>query len=136
MEGLLNTNSDEVLSACLNAARVSVDSHEDSRSAKLTYAALTQFGSFSGDKPAPTLDTKLKERVVKTGAYYFGPMFVLDKGTGIPTSKILKELQLKGFYTEPLKFMNNAQLNLFFITVKCRGLVTDRHFMGYVKYGV
>lgn len=135
MQGLLNTNSDSALKACLQDTLAEVGK-SGSSPAKLTYAALAQFERTSEEKGAPEQTTPLKEAVVRTGAYYFGPMFVLDKGTGIPSNKIIDELDSKGFYTKSLQHLNNAQLNLFFITLKCRGLVSDRHFMGYVKYGV
>lgn len=103
---------------------------------KLTLTALLRFGLVEEDKPSPTLDTKIKDAVVRTGAYYFGPMFVMDKGTSIPSLEILRELDRRGFYTESLKSLNNAQLNLFFITLKSLGLVSDKHLIGYVKFSV
>jgi len=135
MKGLLNTNSDAALEACIADTKAAMTG-EDEKAAKLTYAALSQFRRVSSEKVTPTQRTPLKEAVVRTGAYYFGPMFVLDKGTGIATNKLIAELDSKGFYTRSLRHLNNAQINLFFITLKCRGLVSDRHFMGYVKYGV
>lgn len=132
MGALLATNSEESLKSCIESTAENMSLE----GAKLTYVALKQFKSLSKDRPSSIQDTPLKEAVVRTGAYYFGPMFVFDKGTGIPSSKILNELELQGFYTDSLRFLNNAQLNLFFITLKCRGLVTDRQFLGYVKYGV
>jgi len=107
---------------------------QDSVSARLTLMSLLRFGSADGDKPASSLDTKIKASVVKTGAYYFGPMFVMDKGTSIPNIEIIKELGRRGFYTESLQHLNNAQLNLFFIALKSLGLVSDKHLIGYFKY--
>jgi hypothetical protein len=137
MEGLLNTNSAGMLEKCLKDATLSLENTSiDRKSAKLTLAALIRFSLLKDDKPAPLLSSKLKEAVVRTGAYYFGPMFVLNKGTSVPSNKLLQELSDRGLYTTPLKHMNNAQLNLFFITLKCIGLVSDKHLIGYVKYGV
>lgn len=134
MTGLLTNNSYEILKACITSSKDAVK--ENIFGAKLTLAALVQFEKMSVDKVALNSDTKLKSALVKTGAYYFGPMFVLDKGTCVPNKKILKELNLQGFYTKPLEAMNNAQLNLFFITIKCRGIVSDRSFVSFIKYGV
>jgi len=137
MEGLLNTNSHSILEKCISEAKLSLnDKSIESSAAKLTLATLVRFSLLKDDRPAPTLSTKLKEAVVRTGAYYFGPMFVLNKGTSIPSSKLYQELSNRGFYIEPLMHMNNAQLNLFFITLKCMGLVSDKHLIGYIKYGV
>ena len=137
MTGLLNTDGNIVLEKCLEDARKALVSKSvNAKSAKLTFASLTRFRALSDEKPTPAQTTPLKEAVVRTGAYYFGPMFVLNKGTSVPSFKILQELSSKGFLTEPLKHMNNAQLNLFFITLKCSGLVSDKQLIGYVKYGV
>lgn len=115
-------------------ATVSAMEAESSTDKRLTLAALLRFGLADKDKPTPELDTRIKDAVVKTGAYYFGPMFVMDKGTSIPNTEIFKELQRRGFYTQSLVNLNNAQLNLFFITLKSLGLVSDKHLIGYVKY--
>lgn len=119
---------------CVSATIEALD-HDPSDSKKLTLAALLRFGAVDKDKPAPTLNTRIKDAVVKTGAYYFGPMFVMDKGTSVPNTEIIKELDRRGFYTGSLVDLNNAQLNLFFITLKSLGLVSDKHLIGYVKYG-
>lgn len=134
MEALLTNNTEETLDTCLLETKQAVKANVTG--SKLTLASLFHFKSISKDKDAPDISTKLKASLVKTGAFYFGPMFVLDKGTCVPSPKILKELEKQGFYTEPLRHMNNAQLNLFFITLKCRGIVSDKTFIGYLKYGV
>ena len=137
MRGLLNTNSNDVLKTCLISAKEALNEDSvDQRSAKLTLASLMRFSTLKDDKPPPELSTKLKEAVVRTGAYYFGPMFVLNKGTSVPSSRLHQELENRGFYVKPLLHMNNAQLNLFFIMLKCMGLVSDKHLIGYVRYGV
>jgi len=135
VDELLNINSTITIGKCIDDAKFALKSGPN-KATKLTLASLIRFSLASDDKPAPTLTTKLKEALVRTGAYYFGPMFVLNKGTSIPTPKLYLELSSRGFNTEPLKHMNNAQLNLFFITLKCMGLVSDKHLIGYVRYGV
>lgn len=106
----------------------------DQASARLTLASLLRFGERSVDKPNPVPENAVQEAIVRTGAYYFGPMFVVDKGTSIPSRSIYKELQRQGFYVAPLSPLNNAQLNLYFIMLKSMGLVSDKHLIGYVKY--
>ncbi len=118
---------------CVNAT-VDAINEEPTSTKRLTLAALLRFGAVDEDKPTPTLNTRIKDSVVKTGAYYFGPMFVMDKGTSVPNAEIIKELDRRGFYTDSLTGLNNAQLNLFFITLKSLGLVSDKHLIGYVKY--
>jgi len=135
MTDLLNTNSEEILNECILKTREALEASGDP-SVKLTLLSLIRFNNFSGDKPKPTSSTRLKEAVVRTGAYYFGPLFVLSKGTSVPSQQLYNELENKGFYTESLSGMNNAQLNLFFITLKCMGLVSDSRFSGYIRYGV
>ena len=135
MTDLLNTNSEEILKQCILETREALEKVGDS-SVKLTLLSLVRFSGISGDKPTPTSSTRLKEAVVRTGAYYFGPLFVLSKGTSVPSNQLYSELHNKGFYTDSLMGMNNAQLNLFFITLKCMGLVSDSRFSGYIRYGV
>ncbi len=106
----------------------------DRRAVYLTLVSLLRFGMMENDKPTPESSTDLKEAIIKTGAYYFGPLFVLDKGTSIPSTKILQELERRGFFTQSLRSLNNAQLNLFFITLKSMGLVSDKHLISYMKY--
>ena len=134
MKLLVNNISSESIKACIEATHQQFDGEHD-RSARLTAASLLRFGAIDEDKPAPSSETQIKAAVVKTGAYYFGPMFVMDKGTSVPSATILGELDRRGFYTKSLKFLNTAQLNLFFITLKSLGLVSDKHLIGYVKYG-
>jgi len=133
MERLVNTLSSDAIRECAESTVLQLDGDND-RAARLTLASLLRFGAIDEDKPAPTSESRIKAAVVKTGAYYFGPMFVMDKGTSVPSTEILKELGRRGFYTESLQFLNNAQLNLFFITLKSLGLVSDKHLIGYVKY--
>lgn len=137
MVALLDADSFKGVTSAIEAAKLAVsDESVNSAASKLTYAALIKFSKVNTDKCAPESSTLLKEAVVRTGAYYFGPMFVLNKGTSTPTNKIYKELISRGFYTPPLDSMNNAQLNLFFITLKCVGLVSDKAMVGHIKYGV
>ena len=133
MDSILNSMKSGPIRDCALDTVLELE-NSDSTPARLTFAALLRFDQTDGDKPAPSLDTKIKDSVVKTGAYYFGPMFVMDKGTSIPNIEITKELGRRGFYTESLKHLNNAQLNLFFIMLKSLGLVSDKHLIGYFKY--
>lgn len=128
--------SDSIKECLINTREAVVTKHADIRAVSLTMAALIRFSRVNANKEAPEIDSPLKESIVKTGAYYFGPLFVLNKGTSIPSSEILKELARRGFYTDSLKTLNNAQINLFFITLKSLGLVSDKHLLSYVKYGV
>lgn len=131
-----NIKSDSIRECVRQTHEAIVENESDIRALTLTMAALIRFASVEPDKAPPVIDSPLKESIVKTGAYYFGPLFVLNKGTSIPTTEILKELSRRGFYTASLKTLNSAQLNLFFITLKSLGLVSDKHLISYVKYSV
>lgn len=135
MDSVLNNiKSDSVKRCILDTRDAIIDDSTTVRAVSLTMSSLIRFGSINADKIAPVVDSKIKESIIKTGAYYFGPLFVLNKGTSIPNSEIFKELERRGFYTKSLSHLNSAQLNLFFITMKALGLVSDKHLISYVKY--
>lgn len=127
-------NSTSGVELCLKEARESIGAQNvDQKSAKLTLASLIRFSQTETDKQPPATDNAVQESIVRTGAYYFGPMFVVDKGTNTASASILKELSRKGFYIRPLRHLNNAQLNLFFITMKSLGLVSDKFLQSFVQ---
>jgi len=137
MEHLLKDIKSESIKRCIQDTHDTlVDENADIKAITLTMAALIRFGAVEPNKQAPVLDSFLKEAIVKTGAYYFGPLFVLNKGTSIPSPEIFKELSRRGFFVDSLKTLNSAQLNLFFIALKSLGLVSDKHLISYVKYSV
>ena len=135
MDGVIADIKSEAVRDCLSETLTFLDNDSvDRSSVLLTACALVRFGAAEVERPTPEASTELKEAVVRTGAYYFGPLFVLDKGTSIPSNEIFKELSRAGLFLSTLVMLNNAQLNLFFITLKSMGLVSDKHLIGYMKY--
>ena len=106
----------------------------DKKSVKLTLISLIKFGLLNTDKSMPKERNDVLDSLVRSGAYHFGPMFTASHSTNAPRALILRELTSKGFYVGSLSKFNDAQLNLFFITLKSSGLVTDRYFNGYLTY--
>lgn len=125
---------DEDLKACIESCMEYVEV-EGSQEQYLTLLSLLRFAKTDLDPPAPSGGNPIKDAVARTGAYYFGPMFSMDKGTSVPSKDILAELKSCGFFVPPLVKLNNAQLNLLFVTLKSLGIVSDKSFVTYVRYG-
>ena len=107
----------------------------DVKAARLTLSALLSYaGKEARREPSITEDENiLRSALIHSGVNLFGPMFNA-KNVNTNKSAILQELARQGFYIQCLHHLNQAQINLFFSSLKEAGLVSDQYFSGYMCY--
>ena len=135
---LLESIESSEVRSCISDAYSAVQysgSVEEVKSARLTLSALLNYGAKEARRTPHTVedDNALRSSLIHSGVNLFGAMFN-PQSTNVSKAAIFQELARQGFHTGCLHHLNQAQLNLFFASLKEAGLVTDQYFSGYMCY--
>ena len=103
--------------------------------ARLTFATLILFAksrlpeNITSDAP-----NQISERLITTGISYFGPFFPNHKNESPTKDDMLKVLGNSGFLVGAFTNLNPAQLQMFILHLKGRGIIHAGSFAKYVSF--